>query len=497
MPVLELNHSETQKLKTLIRNCLVFSLFWHLVAAWFSVGYHQADEHFQILEFASWKMGNTPTKALAWEYAARIRPTLQPAMVVVLQKYCIPWANPFQVSFLLRLFSGLLGLGALVFILLINLKMIEGYESKRFLILISTFLWFVPYVHVHFSADSISGSLFFFGLGSIFLGNGNKKNSLLALGGFLIGLAFVCRLQIVFMIFGLALWCVFIAKMNLKRLMIIGFTVLIAIGIGILIDRWFYGEWVFTSLNYFKINVLEGRASAYGTSPWYTYFTWNFNDLIPPFSILIIAGIIYSLVKYRTNIFSLTIIPFILAHIFVAHKEPRFLFPLIGAVPILLAFAYNDFDTRYFKNWKFKKITLNLFFGLSFVMMAISCLKPASERIDLYEFIYKHYSGEKVTLVCQKDNPYHYFERVYFYRPNDMTIIDHARAGTIDSAINSNTNHPLLILFSEQEKAKSFALEHPKSKIVYSSFPEWVRNYNYFNWLDRTKFWILFEVEGK
>jgi len=494
MPVLDLDSSENQKLKVLIRNCLVFSLFWHLIAAWFSIGYHQADEHFQVLEFASWKMGTTPIQSLPWEFAARIRPALQPLFVVFVQKYCVPWANPFQVSFLLRLFSGLSGFGALVFILLINLKIIEGYESKRFLILITTFLWFVPYVHVHFSSESISGSLFFFGLGCILLGNNQSKNHLLALGGFLIGLSFVCRFQTVFMIFGLALWCIFIAKMNWKALFMIGFPVLIAIAIGVLIDKWFYGEWVFTSWNYFKINVIEGKASYFGTSPWYAYFTWNFADLIPPFSILIIAGVIYSLVKYRTNIFSLTIIPFLLAHLFVAHKEARFLFPMIGAVPILIALAYKDFIPKYFKAIKPRTISLNIYFGLSFIMMAISCLKPASDRAGLYENLYEHYNGKRATLLCEKDNPYNSFEKNYYFRPKDISIVDSLGIKGIDSVLKIKGREPRPVLFSNLNDANVFASQHPEAKIVYSSFPGWAVNFNYFNWLSRTKLWVLFEV---
>ena len=497
MTASEFNNSETLKLKTLLRNCLIFSLFWHLAAAWFSIGYHQADEHFQILEFASWKMGTTPIQALPWEFAARIRPAFQPSIVVFLQKYIVPWANPFQVSFLLRLFSGLLGFGALVFILLINLKMISGYGSKRFLILITTFLWFVPYVHVHFSSDSISGSLFFIGLGCIFLGNDRQKNNLLALGGFLIGLAFVCRFQTVFMIFGLALWCIFIARMNMKALFTIGFTVLIAILIGVLIDKWFYGEWVFTTWNYFKINVIEGKASDFGTSPWYTYFTWNLVDMIPPFSVFIIAGIIYSLVKYKANIFSITIIPFLLAHLFVAHKEARFLFPIIGAVPVLLALAYKDFVSEYFKAIKLKTISLNLFFVLSFIMMAISSLKPASDRVGLYEYIYEHFNGHHATLLCQKDNPYNYFERNYYFRPKDILIVDSMSNKSIDSALNSKTTDPKLVLFSDLENSNAFSSQHPGAKIVYSSFPNWIVNFNYFNWLSRTKLWVLFEIKVK
>ncbi len=39
-----------------------------LITALFSVGYHQFDEHFQILEFASEKLGLIEAEHLPWEY---------------------------------------------------------------------------------------------------------------------------------------------------------------------------------------------------------------------------------------------------------------------------------------------------------------------------------------------------------------------------------------------------------------------------------------------
>ena len=50
----------------------------YIITAFFSVGYHQLDEHYQILEFANYKLGLTYPGYLAWEFDAHIRPSLQP-----------------------------------------------------------------------------------------------------------------------------------------------------------------------------------------------------------------------------------------------------------------------------------------------------------------------------------------------------------------------------------------------------------------------------------
>src|ERR1700722_19253897 len=89
--------------------------FWALVlnisTAWFSLGYHHPDEHFQILEICNYKLGNTPIADLPWEFAAKARPGVQPfiayCFISVLNSIGI--FNPFIIAFLLRLIIAITG----------------------------------------------------------------------------------------------------------------------------------------------------------------------------------------------------------------------------------------------------------------------------------------------------------------------------------------------------------------------------------------------------
>lgn len=484
--------NENHKLRILIRNCLVFSLIWHLVAAWFSVGYHQADEHYQVLEFAAWKMGHAPLSTMPWEFAQRIRPAIQPAMVVVLQKYIWPFADPFQAAFLIRLLSALFGFGSMVFILGISLKMVENNRAKRFLVLFTTLLWFAPYMHAHFSADSFSGALFAYGLGCILLARQKGKNYLFLPGGLLVGLAIVVRLQTGLMVLGLAIWCIFIVRMKFRHLILIALPVLIALAIGLLIDKWFYDEWVITAINYFRINIIQGKASEFGVLPWYAYFSWNFLDLIPPFSLLIMAGVLYALYKYRTHIYSLSIILFLIVHIVINHKEPRFLFPVVSFIPLLVTFAYRDFKL---KNEKTNRILINIFWGINILMMAFVCIKPANDRIGLFAYIYHHYTGAHAILICNQASPYHFDQlRNYYYRPADLVVYDSMQNNQIDS-IAQHAVHPVLVYFDDRQKAAAFQSAHPVATRIFNNFPDWIRSFNYFHWLERTKNCTLYRLK--
>jgi hypothetical protein len=84
----------------------------HVAAACFHGGFLNADEHYQIIEFAqqSWP---SVAVTLPWEFAAQIRPALQPWLVVVLIRLCRVFGvtTPFTIAFLLRLLSALLRSG--------------------------------------------------------------------------------------------------------------------------------------------------------------------------------------------------------------------------------------------------------------------------------------------------------------------------------------------------------------------------------------------------
>src|ERR1044072_8735709 len=92
------------------RKWLLIALIVQIITAYFSVGFHQLDEHFQILEFANYKLGFSPSSDLPWEFRAQCRPGLQPFIAFCFAKSLLflDIYNPFLLAFLLRLLMGLL-----------------------------------------------------------------------------------------------------------------------------------------------------------------------------------------------------------------------------------------------------------------------------------------------------------------------------------------------------------------------------------------------------
>src|SRR5260221_12769536 len=85
----------------------------HLIAAWFNGGFLSWDEHYQIIEFAQYKLGRQSPAGLAWEFAETMRPALQPwiAAGAIRLGDALGVASPFAIAFVLRAMSTLLGLG--------------------------------------------------------------------------------------------------------------------------------------------------------------------------------------------------------------------------------------------------------------------------------------------------------------------------------------------------------------------------------------------------
>ena len=69
------------------RYIFLVALVLYGVSAWFSMGFYHGDEHFQIIEFAAYKIGIVSQDDLAWEFDARVRPAIQPFIAFLVIKF--------------------------------------------------------------------------------------------------------------------------------------------------------------------------------------------------------------------------------------------------------------------------------------------------------------------------------------------------------------------------------------------------------------------------
>src|SRR5258708_4511482 len=192
----------------------------HAAAAFFNGGFLNADEHYQIIEFAQYKMGRQSLSGLAWEYAVRMRPALQPWLAFVVIRFCRAFdiASPFATALGLRLLSTVIALWTSLEVCVRCLRSIEARWLRVTALGASFLLWITPTVHGRFSSENWGGALLVGGLclmldaADAWPARRAKVAALGACAGLVWSAAFYCRFQLGFAIAGAGIWMVLVRR---------------------------------------------------------------------------------------------------------------------------------------------------------------------------------------------------------------------------------------------------------------------------------------------
>ena len=150
-------------------------------------------------------------------------------------------------------------------------------------------------------------------------------------GGLLLGLTVVLRIQLAPAVLVVALVGCF--RLPLAGWLICGIGGALVVAAAGILDWATWGHPFQSFWANFQVNLLEHRASRYGTSAWYGYiaqYALIWSGFIVPAAILTLAG------ARRAPLLLLVPLVILLSHSLIAHKEYRFVFP---AVPFILLLA--------------------------------------------------------------------------------------------------------------------------------------------------------------
>lgn len=382
----------------------------YLATAYNSTGYYHADEQYQVIEFAGLKLGTHQPEDVAWEFHKKIRPMIQPTLCFIIFSglNAVNITDPYSQAFVLRLISALFSIVAIWFFIRSTYKMVDEKYWLSYCLL-SFLLWFIPLISVRFSSETWSGLFFICGLSVQF--NQNIKIKKTYWIGVLFGLSFLFRFQMAFAILGFGLWLLFVNKTRINDTfkIIVGFLIVLAFGV--VIDFWFYGQWVFSPWNYFYSNIVEDAASSFGVSPWMYYLQQI--AIMPSLLIgIIIFCAIVVLILFKHNHFLVwIIIPFILIHSLIPHKEERFLFPLVFLLPLVFMVSYqtviNLIHSNIIKN-SLKYALITFFVIINTIgLVAVSQKSAGMGRMKITQFIHENYRERHINLIhCSWANPY-------------------------------------------------------------------------------------------
>lgn len=482
-----------------VRQILVAGCLVTLLYALLSRGVYHSDEHYQILEYAHMKLFGTPTvDHLAWEYPLQMRSGVQPfvAWIVCRGLTAAGIWSPWLAVTLLQLLSGLLSVAVMLFFWRTVRGGLSEAQSKWFL-LTGFFLWFMAYLHVHFSAEMLSGNLLLL-LAALTI-RYRRSDSLhefrwgLALGA-VAGALFIVRYQAGFALLGYGIWLLcFNRRWRLYAGMVVGVAAMLAVGMAA--DRWLYGEWVFAPWNYLQENILHARMDQFRHEPWWYYLTAPVLEGGIFFGLLALVATIVFFWRHPRHVVTWMLIPFLLVHFFLAHKEIRFFFPALFFLPWFLVDLFRGQGERFSRRgWQW---ALGVLAVLNLGAMVYN-LAQTTPDICFYRMLrdYCRGRGEVVALNLAEETTYcsrmqHFSDEprvteARFYLPWNLDLHHCATSAELEAAAQQLTaaGRQVLILSADPGLADHSPLT--LRKIIWSPYPAWV--VRYFNFNDWTRY---------
>lgn len=473
----------------------------YIFMAWSSNGYYHADEHYQLIEFAGLKLGTNSSADLPWEFKEQMRPAFQPviAYFVLSLLKVLNINDPYHQMFVLRLLSAVLAILVFTFFIQTTKNRFKEDSVQILYPLLFYFLWFIPFLSVRFSSETWSG-LFFLWAFSFVYRNDDRHDQPIWLG-LLLGISFLCRFQITFAGIGLLAWLIIFGRKNLKYFAKSGVVFLSVLLIGFLIDSWFYGNYVFTPYLYFR-SVIESDGSGFGISPWYFYLLKMIT--YPGFFIglPLLFSLLFLMVLKPKQPLIWVILPFVIFHSFVPHKEERFLFPIAFLVPFVLMNGYYIFLT-YLKSthWlRYLNVMWIIFFILNLPPLLAMMVKSAGiGRIEITQFIHNEYRDKPIHLIfCTWGNPYNPWQSipVKFYEESNLSATEIRNICALsDSLIQPNSVNLLVIRKIDQNKKECLQLlDETNFELVKQSVPDWILSLNkIYGGLDEQEILLLYQ----
>jgi phosphatidylinositol glycan class B len=420
---------------------IILALILCIIAV-ISLGYFHLDEHFQTIEFASYKLGRTAASDLAWEFPARVRPWLQPFCYVIIAKIAAlaSLTDPFALALIFRLFSAFFAWLTITALMFCAYQLFSDQSQRKVMVRVLALFCLLPYYMVRTSSESLSSSFSMMGFALLILGSRavSKQEGfshereypgmVCFITGILWGLAFEFRYQAAFLAAGFILWIFFISigdkKTGAGKVLLILCGILLPVVGCTFIDSWGYGAFTIAPWNYIDQNILQGRADEFGTFPVWSYFLFIVKR--PTFfPIVLTAGTVVGMWRFKKNPLTWAILVFFVVHSLIGHKELRFLLNLLIPALFMTVYACTPKGAFFTKLWKLRgSLPAKLLYVLNLLMLLVFNTKIEQSSLYFDRYIYRHTTA---PFHAYSVGRYIYDEqisgfKVHFYRPAGITI---------------------------------------------------------------------------
>jgi hypothetical protein len=475
-----------------------------VVYAIFSTGHLHYDEYFQTVEFASSKLGITDTADLPWEYREKMRSWLQPALYVVVGEAAqtLGIRRPMVLLFVFRFITGLVAWSALWTLIIAGRRWIDGEEQRRRLYSIAALLWLLPLLGVRTSGETAATAALCFAIASMEW-RADLQDRMLrflaaVLGGIAFGLCFGLRYPSGAMAAGAGLWYLYSTRHRLSLFMGLMLGATLALALGVIIDRWGYGTTTFPVFSYLYQNFVEGRAADFGTAPFFGYFYLPLANPMAPLALLLLAATITAWVRRPCSVLTWASAPYVALLCIPAHKETRFLYPLVPFLPFFVVFALAPKLPARFESafkWLASGRRLHLTYAWNACGLLSVLLISLRPEFTLYQMLEtrSHAREEllEVAFVYPPDRKPYWNQDLHlaFIEPKNLRLTRVSVAALEAKRARGETF--LAIVESPRRVPEPTAWLRSRCTRVWSSWPLWLEPYDYLRWQERSS-WLEF-----
>ncbi len=440
-----------------------------------SVGFLHPDEHYQVIEYMNVFLGRFDSSILSkLEWDAMMRPWFQPIVfslpIIALRE--ILGVSPFVEATALRVLSALLGLVWLVPLLKRSLVHFNRAGELSFLrtLLVITFIvpWFVAFLSVRTSSDTMGAHLYLIGLVLIGLPFELRDQRLkeLYLFSLLCALSILVRYQMVVWIGVTYLFFLFKSRWPRSHVLGAGLLTLVLAATELFFNKWGRGIWYSSTINHIDLNLFHGVASTFGTLPWWGYFKILFLEGLPPLCLFYFYVFARTQIKGRGQILALTTLVSLVFFSLIGHKEARFLTPTLFMISLMLA-QYG---------MALKPRLVQVLGGLNLLIIVGLWFKPAYRPIVIYQALDEIYRpGDIIYVMKDRKGRELSFELHHFQRvPWQVESYE----GDLTQGLVVSSS------YSQYE-----ALRARDCELHALSYPQWLLSNNSFGWRDRSNIW--------
>lgn len=466
-----------------------FSIILFAATAVLSNGYLQADEHYQIIEFAQFKRNKTDVANLTWEFHDRIRSTLLPSIATLVFDACdgLGITNCFKQAMILRLLSAIISL--LVLWRWIKSKPIQSRVTALFY---STLLCFIPYLSVRFSGEVWSGLCICM---MLIIYTDVKKHSNYLMLGLLGGIAFLCRFQSAVILFILLVHMISIQKVKAISILKFAFGFSIIWLFGILLDTWFYNTWTISAWNYAMSFFFPKNPGAFSENNWdfyLNYFISLHGFVIAP--AILIAWMV-TIIKEPKNILSWWFIGFITFHQCIGHKEFRFLIPLAFLIPEAIGILLKHIKIP--ERSQIIHLLMVALVCINFYAIPFFCFRPAGiGRISIIQYFDELGNDKPLKISCtpysDPINPWGGYGNSFY--PLRGVSMNHLENLDLWKPYCSPDSQNFLIVSNKEWKTEKYRqkIVNAGYEMATQSIPPWVLSANrHLNWMDNNAILIV------